>query len=91
MNENSISVQHDTHYVSTLNWTYYGLFQTSLSSICVQFTDFGFQFSHILYHNLALGLMPADEANHFHISWTKWRDNLFIGRLTTWRRSFCVF
>ena len=41
MNDNWISVQHDTHYLSTLSWTYYGLLQTLLSSICVRFTDFG--------------------------------------------------
>ena len=41
MNENWISVQHNTHYPSTLNWTYIGLLQSSLSSIRVQFTDFG--------------------------------------------------
>ena len=41
MNENWISVQHDTHYLSILKWTYYGLLQTSPSSICVQFIDFG--------------------------------------------------
>ena len=40
MNENWISVQHDTHYLSTLDGTYYGLLQTLPSSIGVQFTDF---------------------------------------------------
>ena len=40
MNENWTSVQHDTHYLSILNWTHYGLLQTSPSSICVQVTDF---------------------------------------------------
>ena len=41
MNENWISVQDNTYYLSTLNWTYIGLLQTSPSSIRVQFTDFG--------------------------------------------------
>ena len=41
MNENWIPVQHNTQYLSTMNWTYIGLLQTSPSSICVQFTDFG--------------------------------------------------
>ena len=31
MNENWISVHHDTHYLSTVNWTYYGSLQTSPS------------------------------------------------------------
>ena len=41
MNENWISVQHNTQHLSTMNWTYIGLSQTLPSSICVQFTDFG--------------------------------------------------
>ena len=41
MNENWISVQHNTHYLWTLNWTYTGLLQTLPSSIRVQFTNFG--------------------------------------------------
>ena len=41
MNERWISAQHDTHYLSILHWTYYGLLHTSPYSICVQFTDFG--------------------------------------------------
>ena len=40
MNENWISVQHNTQYLSTMNWTYIALLQTSLSSIRVRFTDF---------------------------------------------------
>ena len=40
MNENWISFQHNTQYLSTMNWTYIGLLQTLPSSICVRFTDF---------------------------------------------------
>ena len=41
MNENWISVQQNTQYLSTMNWTYIGLLQISPSSICVRFTEFG--------------------------------------------------
>ena len=53
MNENWISVQHNTQYLSTMNWTYIGLLQCSPSSICVQFTDFGLNsvtFCTIIWH-----------------------------------------
>ena len=53
MSENWTSVQHNTHYLSTLNWTYIGLLQTSPSPICVQFTDFGLNsvtFCTIIWH-----------------------------------------
>ena len=39
MNENWISVQHNTQYLLTMNWTYIGLLQTSPPSIRVRFTD----------------------------------------------------
>ena len=35
MNENWISVQHNTQCLSTMNWTYIGLLQTSPPSIRV--------------------------------------------------------
>ena len=53
MNENWISVQHNTQYLSTMNWTYIGLLQTLPSSICVRFTDFGLNsvtFCTIIWH-----------------------------------------
>ena len=53
MNENWISVQHYTQYLSTRNWTYIGLLQNSPYSICVRFTDFGLNsvtFCTIIWH-----------------------------------------
>ena len=53
MNENWISVQHNTQYLSTMNWTYTGLLQTLPSSICVRFTAFGLNsvtFCTIIWH-----------------------------------------
>ena len=53
MNENWISVQHNTQYLSTMNRTYIGLLQTSPSSIRVRFTDFGLNsvtFCTIIWH-----------------------------------------
>ena len=53
MNENWISVQYNTQYLSTMNWTYIGLLQTSPSSIRVRFTDFGLNsvtFCTIIWH-----------------------------------------
>ena len=41
MNENWISVQHNTQYLSKMDLTYIGLLQTLPSSICVRFNDFG--------------------------------------------------
>ena len=63
MNENWISVQHNTHYLSTLNWTYIGLLQILPTSIRVQFTDFGLNsvtFCTIIWHLVScLELMPT--------------------------------
>ena len=56
MNENWISVQHNAQYLSTMNWTYTGLLQTSPSSIRVRFTDFGLNsvtFGTIIWHLVA--------------------------------------
>ena len=53
MNENWISAQHDTQYLSTMNWTYIGLLQTSPPSIRVRSTDFGLNsvtFCTIIWH-----------------------------------------
>ena len=53
MNENWISVQHDTQYLLTMNWTYIGLLQASPPSIRVRFTDFGLNsgtFCTIIWH-----------------------------------------
>ena len=53
MNENWISVQHTTQHLSTMNWTYIGLLQTSPPSIRVRFTDFGLNsvtFCTIIWH-----------------------------------------
>ena len=53
MNENWISVQHNTQYLSTINWTYIGFLQTSPPSIRVRFTDFGLNsvtFCTIIWH-----------------------------------------
>ena len=53
MNENWISVRHNTQHLSTMNWTYIGLLQTSPPSIRVRFTDFGLnsgRFCTIIWH-----------------------------------------
>ena len=53
MNENWISVQHNTQYLSTMKWTYIGLLQTSPPSIRVRFTVFRFNsvtFCTIIWH-----------------------------------------
>ena len=53
MNENWISVQHNTQYLSTMNWTDIGLLETSPPSINVRFTDFGLTsvtFCTIIWH-----------------------------------------
>ena len=70
MNENWISVQHNTQSLSTMNWTCIGLLQISPPSIRVQFTGFGLNFRHMLYHNLASGLMTANDTSQFDLSWT---------------------
>ena len=53
MNENWISVQHNTQCLSTMSWTYIGLLWTLPLSIRVLFTDFGLNsvtFCTIIWH-----------------------------------------
>ena len=63
MNENWISVQHNTQSLSTMNWTCIGLLQISPPSIRVEFTGFGLNsgtFCTIIWHLVSwLQMTPA--------------------------------